>query len=102
MRRSRYRQRSTAEKRATQIRRPAARAADHASRRTFKWGVALVDHTSRAEYAESASVAGYMQLIARRPVEGAAMVGADLRADTAVPKQCERPPRRGATAEIEV
>ena len=102
MRRSRHRQRSTSEKRAAQIRRPAARAADHASRRPLEWGVALVDHAGRAEHLEGVSVAGDMQLIARRPVERAAMIGADLRADPVTSKQCERPTGGSTAAEIEM
>jgi len=102
MRSSCHRQRPPSEKRATQIRRPAARAANHASRRPFEWSVAPVDHTGRAENVEGVRVASHMELIARRPVERAAMVRANLRVDTAVPKQRECPPRGSATAEIEV
>ena len=43
-----------------------------------------------------------VQLVARRPVERVAAVGADLRADAEVAQQRERAPRRGGAREVEV
>jgi hypothetical protein len=62
----------------------------------------LVDDSRGAEDAQGMCVARHVQLVARRPIERPATVRADLRADSVLTKQRERPPSRGTAGEVEV
>ncbi len=61
-----------------------------------------VDDAGRREHAQGVGVALDMKLIARRRVERATAVRADLGADPAVAQERERTPCRCAAAEVEM
>ena len=78
VRRARARQRAAAEQRAAQVGGAAARPRDDAPRRPLERRAAGVEHAGLAQHLERPRVAADVQLVARRAVEGAAAVRADL------------------------
>ena len=102
MRSTSDREGSSAEERPTQVRAPTAPARDDASRRTLERRVPAVDDARCDEDVERARVALHVELEARRAIERAPAVGADLGPDSFVAEQRERPARSCAAPEVEM
>ena len=95
-------ERAGAEQRAAQVGAAAARAADDALRRLLERRARRGEHTRLAQHVERALVDVDVQLVARRLVERAARVRADLRAHAEVAQQREGAPGGGRAREVEV
>ena len=102
VRRSRPAERAAAEQRATQVRTTAAAATDDAAWRARERRQPRAEDTGFVENLESALVAGDMQLIARRTVECASLVGADFRGDAEAPQQAEGAACNGGLGDVEM
>ena len=95
-------ERAAAEQGAAQVGAAAARAADDALRRALEGRPPRRQHARLAEHLRGRRVDLHVQLVARRPVERAPAIGADLRADAEVAQERERAPRRRRARQIEV
>ena len=102
VRRAAERERSRAEERAAQVGGAAAAARHDPPRRPLERAVPPVDHAGRRQDSQGVGVAVDVELVARRGVERAAPVGADLRADPAVAEEGERSAGGRPAAEVEV
>ena len=98
MRRTRAADRSAAEQRAAEVGAPAARAADDPARRTLQRRAADVEHSRLVQDPQRVRSSLDVQLVARRPLERALLVRADLGADADVAQQPERASRDGGLA----
>ena len=102
MGRARARERAAAEQRPAQVRRAAARAGHDPLRRPLERRETVADHARLAQHLQRAVVAGDMELVARLPPEGVALIGADLGRDAQLAQETESAPRRSGAREVEV
>ncbi len=102
MRRARTAERTTAEQRPAQICPAAAGACDDPPRRVGKRRQARAQHARFVQNLERALVAGNMELVARRPIEGPPLVRADLGRDSEPSQQAEGTPHDGGVGDVEV
>ena len=102
MRRARSAEGRAAKQRAAEVRTPAAGACDDAARRCGKRSEPRAQHTGFVQDLERALVACDMQLIARRTVEGTALIRADLGCDAECAQQAERASRNGRVGHVEM
>ena len=102
MRVARAGQRAAAEQRAAEVGTAAARPADHALRRLLERRARSREHAGLPEHRQRVRVDLDVELVARRLVERAAAVSADLGAHTEVAQERERASRGRGARQVEV
>jgi hypothetical protein len=100
--RTRAAQRRAPEERATQIRAAAACACDNASRRRRKRRQACTQDAGLVQDLQRVLVTGDVELVARSTVEGAPLVGADLRRDAERTQEAEGAARDRRVGDVEM
>src|SRR5207244_4244963 len=93
---------AAAEQRTAKVGRAAAGAPDDALRWAFERRAAVREHARLTEDLARARVDRRVELVARRPVERAAAIGADLGGDAEPAQEREGAARRVAAGEVEM
>jgi hypothetical protein len=100
--RARPAERTTTEKRAAQVRTAATGARDHTSGRTGERRESGAQDSGLVQHLYSPLVAGNVELVPRRTIERASLVGTDLGGDTEPTQEAERTTCDGRVRDVEV